>query len=287
VSAAWTVSNVPLLVAVWLAPPQFFPVAAGVTYLYFAVLMMYALRIVFGTGNGVAAGMVSLSWLPLVAAYFLWEPLRSLMGFIASPFILFYLFYYLRNSFGDIGSGLRRRQSFRRNLELSTINPHDGEAQYQLGLIYQERRQYTEAMKRFQNSIAIDKTQTDAYFQLGRIAREQGRLKDALGYFQTVIDHDERHHQSEILRELGALYLTARQYEHAREELVKYEVQHPYDAEGLYYHGQAMEGLGKPGEAREFYERAMEAANLAPSYIRRYAARWGRMARKQLGKLAK
>ena len=134
--------------------------------------------------------------------------------------------------------------------------------------------------------MAIDIAQTDAHFQLGRIAREQGRLKDALGYFQTVVNQDERHSQNEILRELGALYLVARQYEDARRELATFAERRPYDAEGLFYYGQALEGLGKMQEARDAYERATGAANLAPPYLRRFAAKWGRLARKQAGKLA-
>jgi len=261
-------------------------VACAAAYLYFAVLVFFAVRTVFGTGNGTAIVMVAFSWIPLVAAYFLWAPLHLLLSFLASPFILFYAFYFLRGSFGNLGAGLRSRQSYRRNLEAAAINPHDGEAQYQLGLIYQQRRQYTEAIRRFENSVKIDPLQTDAHFQLGRIAREQGRLKDALGYFQTVVNQDERHHQSEILRELAALYLAAHQYEDARQELERFAEKRPYDAEGLFYYGQALEKLGRVKEAREAYERANEAANLAPAYIRRVAGKWGRLARKQADRLA-
>ena len=264
--------------------PELFVAASGVAYLWFAVLIFFAVRTVFGTENREAVAIVCLSWVPLVAAYFLQGPLRYLLSWLASPFLLFYLFFYLRGAVGDLGNGLRSRQSFRRNLEAATVNPHDGEAQYQLGLIYQQRRQFTEAIRRFQNAVAIDPLQTDAHFQLGRIAREQGRPNDALGHFQTVVDQDERHHQSEILRELGALYISARQYEFARQELEKYQERRPYDAEGLFYYGQALEGMGKVKEAREAWERASEAANLAPAYLRRSAARWGRLARKQSGR---
>ena len=101
-------------------------------------------------------------------------------------------------------------------------------------------------------------------------------------HFQTVVNQDERHSQSEILRELGALYISARQFEDARHELAEYEERRPYDPEGLFYYGQALEGLGKAKEAREVYERAAEAANLAPPYLRRAAAKWGRLARRQI-----
>lgn len=280
-AAAWTAANLPLLLVVWFLP-QFFAIAGGIAYLYFAVLIFFAVRTVFGTGNGAAFAIVSLSWIPLVALYFVWGPLRYLLSWLASPFFLFFIFSFLRGEFGNLGAGLRRRQSFRRNLEAAAVNPHDGEAQYQLGLIYQQRRQFAEAIRRFENAVAIDPSLTDAHFQLGRIAREQGRFKDALTHFQTVVNQDERHSQNEVLRELGALYISVRQFEDARHELAEYLERRPYDPEGRFHYGQALEGLGKTQEAREAYELAVEAANLAPPYLRRSAARWGRLARKQI-----
>jgi len=284
-SMAWTASQIPVVLAAWVAPLPMLGGVALVAYLYFAVLMFFAIRTVFGTENGIAAGAVCLSWVPLVGAAFLWGPLRMILGYLASPFFLFYAFYYLRGEFTSVGAGLRSRQNFRRMLEAAAINPHDAEAQYQLGLIYQQRRQYSEAIRRFQNAVAIDPKEADAHFQLGRIAREQGRLKDALTHFQAVIDLDEKHSQSEILRELGAVYVTARQYQDARNELAVYIERRPYDTEGLLYYGQALEGLGDKAQAREMYARAIESDRTAPQYRRRHTARWSRLAQKQLGNL--
>ena len=284
-AAAWTAANLPLLLVAWFLP-RLIVAASGIACLYFAVLIFFAVRTVFGTGNGAALAIVCLSWIPLVAAYFVWNPIRYVLGWLASPFFLFYAWFFLRGEFGNLGAGLRNRQNFRRNLEASALNPHDGEAQYQLGLIYQQRRQFTEAARRFQNAVTIDPSQTDAHFQLGRIAREQGRLKDALLHFQTVVNQDDKHSQSEVLRELGALYISARQFEDARHELAEYVERKPYNPEGLFHYGQALEGLGKVKEAREMYERATEAASLAPSYLRGTAARWSRLARKQIRKLS-
>lgn len=170
-------------------------------------------------------------------------------------------------------------------LQTATVNPHDADAQYQLGLIYQHRRQYSLAVERFQKAVEIDSTLTDAHYQLGRIAREQGRLKDALGHFQTVIYQDDKHSLSEILRELGALYLSVHQYADARNELSVYVERRAFDPEGLYYYGQALEGLGDPQAARDMYERAIQADRTSPRYRRRETARWSRLAHKQLRKL--
>jgi tetratricopeptide (TPR) repeat protein len=223
---------------------------------------------------------------PVVAASFLWGPLRFLLGWLASPFFLFFAYYYLGGEIGNLGAGLRRGQNFRRMLNTAALNPHDGEAQYQLGLIYQQRRQYAAAIERFRKAVAIDPGETDAHFQLGRIAREQGRLKDALADFQMVMDQNDKHSQSEILRELGAVYLTARQYEHARRFLAEYLERRPYDPEGLFYLGQALEGLNRAAEARDAYLRAADAVRTAPRYRRRVIAKWSRLAQRQIRKLA-
>jgi tetratricopeptide (TPR) repeat protein len=284
-SMAAAAAMLPLVLARWTAPLPVFLLLAGLACLYFLGLMFFAVRTVFGTGNGAAAGVVSLSWLPLLAAAFLWFPLRFVLGWIASPFFLFYAYYYLGGEIGRLGEGLRSRQHFRRMMDAAAINPHDGEAQYQLGLIYQQRRQYTEAIQRFQKAVAIDPSETDAHFQLGRIARQQGRLRDALAHFQRVVDLDEKHSQSEVLRELAAVYLSARQYEDARNELATYIDRRPYDPEGLYYYSQSLEGLGRTAEAREMYLRSAEAARTAPRYLRQQTARWSRLSQKQLRKL--
>jgi len=282
---AWAAANLPLALTGWMLPSAVFLILAGVAQVYFLVLMFFVVRTVFGTENRVAVTVVSLSWIPVVAASFLWGPFRFLLGWLASPFFLFYAYYYLGGEIGNLGAGLRSGQNFRRMLNAAALNPHDGEAQYQLGLIYQQRRQYTEAIQRFRNAVATDPGETDAHFQLGRIAREQGRLADALSHFQTVMDQNDKHSQNEILRELGAVYLAARQYEDARRFLAEYIERRPYDPEGLYYLGQALEGLGRAGEAREVYLRAAEAVRTAPRFRRRFIAKWSRLAQRQIRKL--
>jgi tetratricopeptide (TPR) repeat protein len=283
---AWSAAQLPLILAVWTAAGVVLPILAGAAYLYFAVLMFFAVRTVFGTGNGASAGIVCLSWIPLVAAAFLAGPLAMVLRLLASPFFLFFAFYYLRSEFSNLGQGLRSRQNFHRMLEAAAVNPHDGEAQYQLGLIYQQRRQTTEAIRRFQQAVAIDPTETDAHFQLGRIAYAQGRFQDALASFRTVLQQDEKHSLSEIHRELGATYFALHQPEEARRELEIYTDRRAYDPEGLYHYGQALEALGDLPGAREMYARAIESARTAPRYRRPFTARWSRLAQKQARKLA-
>jgi tetratricopeptide (TPR) repeat protein len=283
---AWSAAQIPVLIAAWTAGPlQIILVIAGLAYLYFAALMFFAVRAVFGLENRTAGIVVALSWAPLVGAYFVWAPLSTALGFLASPFFLFYIIYYLGSEFSRLGDTMRSRQNLRRMLEAAAINPHDGDAQTQLGLLHLERHQNGEAARRFQNAIAIDPTETDAQYQLGRLAREQGKLDDALKYVTTALKQDEKHRSSEVHRELGAIYLELGKAEEARRELALYTERREYDPEGLYYYGRALETLGDKASARDAYRRAVEAARTAPRYRHRFTARWSRLSQRQLRKL--
>jgi tetratricopeptide (TPR) repeat protein len=244
------------------------------------VLVFFAVRTVFGTSNTTSAGVVALSWIPLLAALILREPLSMIFGLLASPFFLFFAIYYLGAEFRNLGDSLRAGQNYRRMLEAAAINPHDGEAQYQLGLVHQQRRQTTEAVRRFQAAVAIDNTETDAHFQLARIFRDQGRFEEALRHLQTVLVQNEKHSFSEVHRELGAVYLGMGRVEDAARPLSIYTERREYDPEGLYLYGQALERLGRAAEARDHYLRAVEAARTAPRYRRAVVAQWSRLAQK-------
>jgi tetratricopeptide (TPR) repeat protein len=275
---AWTAVQIPIVVARWTSPLPVLQLIGGLAYLYYAVLVFFAVRTVFGLGNGTSAAVVGLSWAPLAAAVALREPLSMLFGLVASPFFLFFAIYYLGSEFRRLGDSLRSGQNFRRMLEAAAVNPHDGEAQYQLGLIHQQRRQITEAIRRFEAAVAIDTTETDAHFQLARIFRDQGRLDDALRHLLTVLSQNEKHSFSEVHRELGAIYLALGQVPEAARHLELYTDRREYDPEGLYLYGQALERLNRP--AREFYVRAVEAARTTPRYRQGIVARWSRLAQK-------
>ena len=279
---AWSASQIPLLIAIPMLPGLLGLWLLPAAFLYFLVLMFFAVRNIFGMGNGAAAGTVAVSWLPLLALPWIWAPIGFVLRWAASPFFLFYAWYFLGGELGNLGSGLRNRQNFHRLLEAAAINPHDGDAQYQLGLIYQQRRLYPEAIQRIQKAVAIDPTETDAHFQLGRIAREQGRAADALAHFQMVAKQDPRHSSSEILRELGAVQLELGNFAEAKQWLESYVDRWEYDPEGLYWYGQALEGMGNREDARRMYARAVEAARTAPRYRRRVTAKWARLAQKRL-----
>jgi Tfp pilus assembly protein PilF len=275
---AWAAAQLPPLIVGYalmkMMPGQstMYGIQAG-GLLLFALLMICALRVIFGTSFGKAALTISLSWLATL--------LNGVLLYLASPFLLYYLWFYVRGDVGDMRWSFISGRSYRRYLEASTINPHDAEAQYELGMIHLQRHQISEAAERFKQAVKIDQRETDAHFQLGRIAREQGRLSEAIEHFNLVVAQNENHAMGDVWREVGATYLTAGMAEEARSALEKFITRREHDPEGLYYLGETYNKLGLMAEAQAAYSRCIEAADTMPYYRRREVSKWRRLAQKQ------
>ncbi len=279
---AWSASHLPVALAgLALDPLSLGAGGALVLWLlgngFFGALMVIALRMVCGASFPHAAMVVSVAWISL--RFDSW--LFSIATF--SPF--FTLLWGLPLALGAI-YGVRaahlQRQNFRLHLDAATINERDAEAHYQLGLIYQQRRQYAEAAARFKRAIEIDPREPDANFELGRIARQEGRLQDAINHFSLVVAHSDKFRQSEVWREIGATYLAARMLHEAHQALEKYVDRRPFDPEGLYHFGETLRNLGDAQRAREMYEQCVLAVKTMPYYRRNEVSQWGRMAQAKL-----
>ena len=217
----------------------------------------------------------AISVVGLVLALFI-SPLWALLlsPILASPFLLIILFLLIRGYISNVTRSQRARESFKQNLEAATLNPADASAHYNLGLIHQQRGELEAARERFERAIQIDEEEIDAHYQLGRIARAQKRFADAIKNFEQVVARDRSHSQHEIWREVGATYITAEQYEDARNALEQFLEQRPSDPEGLYLMGRAHAGLGHRREAASSMQACIEAVKTAPAYKYRADKRW-------------
>jgi Tfp pilus assembly protein PilF len=283
---AWAASHV-LILPVAFAAPQFMfgaQIAAGA---YFLVLATIAIRTIGGSTFGQAAGTAMGAAAAAVGGYLAWGQLGGIPYFFMSPFVLIMLYPIIRSNVSAVSGGLRARQNFRRNLEAATLNPHDADAQYQLGLIYQDRRNYTEAIARFTRAVEIDKKDPHPQFQLGVIAREQGRFQDALQYLNAAGQLDPKHSSYEVWRELGATNHELGQPDLARQQLEYYVGLREYDAQGLYWLGRCYKTLNRPKDACDMFNRAIEAAQTSPPHLRRQAAKWASLSRGELRSLPK
>ncbi len=211
-----------------------------------------------------------------LALAFLISPIWTLLftPILASPFLLIMLFLLLRGYLGGVMRNHRARESFRQNMEASTLNPADASAHYNLGLIHQSRGELDAARERFERAIKIDDEEIDAHYQLGRIARQQKRLADAVQHFEQVVSRNRAHAQHEIWREVGATYIEAGQFGDARDALEQFLESRPSDPEALYLMGRAHAGLGHPREATSAMQACIDAVKTAPAYKYRADKRW-------------
>ena len=217
-------------------------------------------------------------------------PLERVVGplfewVFASPLLLL-LFLLARGYLGGVMRGQRARAAFRQNLEAATLNPADASAHYNLGLLHLQRRELPEARARFERAVEIDAGETDAHYQLGRIARAEGRWADAIRHYTEVVSRDPAHSQHEVWREAAATYVSARQYEDARDALERFLERRPADPEALYLMGRAHAGLGSRREAVEWLQRCIEAVRTAPAYKYRAEKRWATEAQQFMRSLA-
>ncbi|MFY9556337.1 MAG: tetratricopeptide repeat protein [Blastocatellia bacterium] len=237
---------------------------------YFIFLIVIGLHAVLRLRYGQAIGTVALGSLSLLAL----PLLPKLLFILTSPFLLILVIILLKNVLGDMASAQRSREDFKRNLEASTLNPADASAHYNLGLIYQQRRQFDDAKSSFNRAIEIDPEERDAHYQLGRIAREEGRLADAIRHFDAVVSRNSEHSQHEVWREIGHAYFEAGQYEDARAAFERFTDKRPSDAEGRYRYGLTLHRLGRYEDAATQMQACIEAVRTSPAYKYRAEKHW-------------
>jgi hypothetical protein len=277
---AWTAALLPVALVALGAPGPFWlvrPLVVLAGVLAFAVLMVPAVRTVFGVSRPIAAGVV------VVAGFAL--PLSVFVPYLASPFVLYLGWLFLRGELGDVRASLSGRRSFKRFLEAATLNPRDAEAHYNLGLLHMQRGQLAEARSRFERAVEIDRGELDAHYQLGRLARAEKRAADAIRHFEAVVARDDAYARHEVWREIGATYLEADSLEHARWALEKFVARREHDPEGLLLLGDAHARAGDAAQARELFGRCVEAVDTMPGFRQREVARWKREAKKRLAAL--
>jgi Flp pilus assembly protein TadD len=254
---------------------------------YFLILAGVSIRTVWGSGSAVAAGASAVGWAAALAGLTAFAIFGSVTYYFSSPFFLYYAYAFVGSDVRSLGDGFRSRQHLRRQLDIATTNPRDADAHYQLGLIYQQRRQFDEAKTRFLHAVEIDPKEADPLFQLGRIALNEERPEEAIDLLSKAATLDDKCASHEVWRELGIAYFRASQFEDARGALGKYAERRAYDPEGLYWLGKTLVVLSRLDEARQHFEMCREAVTTMPPHRRRQLGKWKRLADTELRDLEK
>jgi tetratricopeptide (TPR) repeat protein len=274
---SWAAGHLVLLAPIWwlfrgesvVSAPLRLTIRLSVLPL-FVFFVVLAMHVVLQLSYGRAIGAMALAGLSLIAL-----PLvPSLLFLFSSPFLVILLFLVLRNYMGGIISAQQSRERFKQNLEAATLNPADASAHYNLGLIYQQRGQFSEAKTCFLRAVEIDPRELDAHYQLGRIAREEGRLGDAITHFDAVVRDDPEHSQNEVWREIGRAYFQAGQYDDARTAFERFLEKRTTDAEGHYRYGLTLHRLGHSDEAVSEMRAVIEYVRTSPAFKYQAEKQW-------------
>lgn len=285
---AWAAAHLPFAVAgvalnSYPAAPAIYPGLWAASSVLFGVLMIFALRTVFGANFGTAMIVVGLGWAAFSMSMYIFQYVSP---WLFSPFLIFFAVIYLGGYLGGevrgFGNAFRQRQDFKRFLHNATVNPKDADAHVQLGLIYLQRRQETKALDHLYKALEIDKNELDANYELGKIARAKGNLQEALNHFSIVLEQNDKHSLSEVWREIGATYLEAGMLTEAREALEKFVERRSFDAEGLYRLGKVLKAQGETERAREMFEQAVESSKTSHDHRRREMKHWSKLAQKEI-----
>jgi tetratricopeptide (TPR) repeat protein len=287
---AWSAAHVPVAILWWspLMPNAALVVplqAAGL--ILFVILAAPVLSTVTGAYLSHAAVTATLGLAVAALAAKLFTNSGNLLYLFASPWLLYLAYQRFGGDIQALGGGLSERQNFKRQLEQATINPHDADAHYQLGLLYAGRRLPAEAEQSFRRSLAIDPKEPETLFALGRLLRHQeGRDTEARELLEQAAQINPKLCSYEVWRELGALELGTGNLDLALRYLTHYATAREYDPEGLVFYGQALRSAGRNAEAKSAFERAIEAVHGAPGFRRRDLSRWESQARQELRSLS-
>jgi Tfp pilus assembly protein PilF len=285
---AWAAAHLPFAVAGLLlytqsADPHIYLGLWAASSLVFGVLMVFALRTVFGANFGIAVINVCIATLSFSLGTYVFSLVSPLLF---SPFLIFYAFIYLGGSLGGevrgFGNALRQKQNLKRFLHNATVNPKDADAHVQLGIIYLQRRQNAKAIEHLSRAVEIDKNEIDANFELGKLARSNGDLQGALNHFSIVVEQNDKHALSEVWREIGATYFAANMLDDAREALDKFVERRSADVEGLYYLGKVLKAQGEHDRASATFAEAVDSARTAPDYHKNRTRHWSKLAQREI-----
>jgi len=276
----WAAAYLPVAI-VWWAGLGGVPLQmAGLAY--FLVLAAVVFSTVMGVSPLQAAGAELGGLAACAGAAMVVGNSPNFLYMFASPWLLYMAYLLFGRDISSLGGGLAARQNFKRQLELSTVNPRDADAHYQLGLIYVQRRACTEAEASFRRALEIDANEQDALFQLGRLLRQQGQDAEARQLLERGAQIDPKLASHQVWRELGAVALATGQATDALTHLEHYVNVREYDPEGLVLYGRTLKTLQRPAEARAAFEKAIEAVRTAPKFRRGELSPWERQARQEL-----
>lgn len=124
------------------------------------------------------------------------------------------------------------------------------------GKIFFDQGQLDSALYHFNAAIQFGTEISEIYVNRGATLARRGNLDAALPDFNKALELDPKNEQAYLMRSL--LFFTRKEYQSASKDHLAYLKLNPYDADVWYEEGLTQKMMGKPNEAIQYLNKAIE-----------------------------
>ena len=184
----------------------------------------------------------------------------------------------LRGTLANLWLDLRlyphARQAYQAILDDRSAHSHHGGVHYQIGIVYQEQRQWQQALEAYQRSLELyeqhgqQHEMSSTYHQIGMVYQEQRQWQPALAAYQRALElyeqHGQQHEAGDTHHQIGMVYDDQQQWQQALDayqRALKLQEQHGQQHQmGITYHniGRVYQEQRQWQQALDAYQRALE-----------------------------
>jgi tetratricopeptide (TPR) repeat protein len=149
-------------------------------------------------------------------------------------------------------------QAIQGYMEVLNLRPNHPEAYNNLGLIYQEQKQFSKALEMFQKAISLNPHYTKGYNNLGLLYLSQGKWEEGGAQFRKALEIDSNFVPAYI--NLSTAYKNQGRPDLARKALYRALEKDNNNLEAQYNLGLLWESEGVPTKAIEHYQKFVARA---------------------------
>lgn len=135
-------------------------------------------------------------------------------------------------------------------------NPNNADLYFELAMAYEEAGDWRGAVDAYVMAIGLAPTDAYLHFRLAEVYFAVEKFGLAIDSYRQSLSLDPGMTQAHY--QMGRAYLGLKQYPEAAAALTKFAEASPYDFNGLWYLGQALEKDGRKKEALAYYKKILD-----------------------------
>ncbi len=135
-------------------------------------------------------------------------------------------------------------------------DPDNADLYVELAMEYEYANDWREAVDAYLMALALVPNDADVHFRLAEVYFAVDRLEPAIDEYRKAVALDENLNKAHY--QMGRAYFGMKKYDEAVASLGKYAEASPYDFNGLWFLGRALEKVGRKREALACYEKVLD-----------------------------